>query len=74
MENWWVYILKWKRYYVGYTWDLGKRLIEHRKWTTKTTRELWDWELVKFIECKTKTEAIILEREIKRSWHIERYL
>lgn len=74
MWKWWVYILKWKRYYVGYTGDLGKRLREHKKSTTKTTREIWERELVKFIECESKTKAISLEREIKRSWHIERYI
>lgn len=74
MEKRWVYILKWKRYYVWYTGDLEKRLKEHRKWTTKTTRELWERELVKFIECESKIQAISLERKIKRSWHIERYI
>jgi len=70
MEERWVYILKWKKYYVWYTWDLEKRLREHRKWTTKTTREIWDWELMRFIECTTKSEAISLERKIKRSKYI----
>ena len=74
MEKRWVYILKWKRYYVGYTWDLEKRLKEHKRWTTKTTRELWDWKLINFIECESKSEAISLERKIKKSWHIERYV
>ena len=72
MKQYWVYILKWKRYYVWYTGDLELRLKEHRKWTTKTTRELWDWKLVKFIECENKTDAIKLERKIKKSGHIER--
>lgn len=73
MENRWVYILKWKRYYVWYTGDLDKRLKEHKKWTTKTTKDLWNWEMVRFIKCNNKTEAIKLERKIKRWWHIERW-
>ena len=35
-----VYILKGKRYYVGYTGDLQRRLEEHKRGQTKTTREL----------------------------------
>ncbi len=74
MKTRWVYILKGKRYYVWYTWNLKLRLEDHKKWTTKTTRELWDWEFVKFIECRNKTEAIKLEKNIKRWWHIERWV
>jgi len=62
-----VYILKGKRFYVGYTGNLQRRLEEHKRGQTKTTRELGLWELVKVIPCVTKTEAIILERKIKRS-------
>ena len=69
-----VYILKGKRYYVGYTVDLQRRLEEHKRGQTKTTRELWEWELVKVIPCSSKTEAISLERKIKRGGHIERRL
>ncbi|MBB1543164.1 GIY-YIG nuclease family protein [Candidatus Gracilibacteria bacterium] len=69
-----VYILKGKRYYVGYTGDLQRRLEEHKRGQTKTTRELGEWELVKVIPCSSKTEAISLERKIKRGGHIERRL
>ncbi|HRX64091.1 MAG TPA: GIY-YIG nuclease family protein [Candidatus Absconditabacterales bacterium] len=69
-----VYILKGTRYYVGYTGNLELRLKEHNKGTTKTTRDLGDWQFVKFIECKNKTEAIKLERKIKRGGHIERWI
>lgn len=69
-----VYILKGKRYYVGYTSDLQRRLEGHKRGQTKTTREIGAWELVKVISCASKTEAIILERKIKRSEHVERWL
>ena len=69
-----VYILKGKRYYVGYTGDLQRRLEEHKRGQTKTTREIGAWELVKVIPCATKREAITLERKIKRSGHVERRL
>ena len=61
-----VYILKGERYYVGYTGNLQRRLEEHKRGQTKTTREIGVWELVKVIPCANKTEAIILERKIKR--------
>ena len=69
-----VYILKGKRYYVGYTGNLQRRLEKHKRGQTKTTREIGAWELVKVIPCATKTEAITLERKIKRSGHVERWL
>ena len=69
-----VYILKGKRYYVGYTGNLQRRLEEHKRGQTKRTKELGAWELVKVIPCATKTEAIILERKIKRGGHVERWL
>ena len=69
-----VYILKGKRYYVGYTSDLQRRLEEHKRGKTKTTKELGAWELVKVIPYATKTEAITLERKIERSGHVERWL
>ena len=69
-----VYILKGKRYYVGYTGNLQGRLEEHKRGQTKTTREIGAWELVKVTPCASKTEAITLERKIKRGGHVERWL
>ena len=69
-----VYILKGERYYVGYTGNLQRRLEEHKRGQIKTTREIGAWELVKVIPCATKTEAITLERKIKRGGHVERWL
>lgn len=74
MEKYFVYILKWKKYYVWYTSDVEKRLLEHKRWTSKTTKELWEWDLIKVIECESKTDAIKLERKIKRWGHIERWI
>lgn len=69
-----VYILKGERYYVGYTGNLQRRLEEHKRGQTKPTKELGIWELVKVISCANKTEVITLERKIKRSGHVERWL
>ena len=74
MDTYFVYILKWKKYYVWYTSDIEKRLFEHKKCTTKTTKELWEWSLAKVIECESKTDAIKLERKIKRWGHIKRWI
>ncbi|HPC34595.1 MAG TPA: GIY-YIG nuclease family protein, partial [Candidatus Absconditabacterales bacterium] len=74
MGKFFVYILKGKKHYVGYTSNLENRLLEHRKGTTKTTRELGEWNLIKVIECDSKTDAIRLERKIKKGGHIERWV
>jgi putative endonuclease len=69
-----VYILKWEKYYCGYTNDIKNRIIQHKNWETYTTKRIWDFELLGFFVCKTKTEATQLERKIKKSGHIERFL
>jgi predicted GIY-YIG superfamily endonuclease len=69
-----IYILKWSKYYCGYTNDIDRRIFEHQEWKTYTTQRIWDFTLLGFFILKTKQEAISLEREIKKSWHIERYI
>ena len=71
-----VYILHWTngRYYVWYTWNLERRLNEHLRWNTKSTRWMWDKQLEWYFIKQTKTEAILLEKQIKNSWHISRWL
>ncbi len=69
-----VYILKGTRYYVGSTNDLERRLDQHRRGHTATTKRIGDWQLATFIPCETIEEARQLERKIKRSKNIERWL
>ena len=69
-----VYILGGKRYYVGSTNDLDRRLEEHRMGHTHTTIRIGEWELKKFIPCSTLEEARTLENAIKRSKNISRWL
>jgi predicted GIY-YIG superfamily endonuclease len=69
-----VYILKGSRYYVGSTNDLNRRLIEHKRGQTETTKRIGKWDLVEFLPCTTLDEARILERKIKRSKNVQRWL
>ena len=69
-----VYILSGTRYYVGSTSDLDRRLIEHQIGTTHTTKRIGAWSLVRFIPCQTLQEARTLERAIKKSKHIARWV
>lgn len=69
------YILKWeKKYYVGYTWDIDRRIKEHKnKSNVKYTSKIGNVELLGYFQYETKTEAIIQEKKIKKSWHIVKY-
>lgn len=67
-----VYILQWaKNYYIGYTSNLKLRYEQHLSWTTPTTSKMKDLHIVGYFEKQTKTEAIKLERMIKRNGHID---
>ena len=56
------------KYYVGETHDITERLLRHNNHTydnsfTKITN---DWEVVLSFECLNKSEALYIERFIKR--------
>ncbi len=64
-----VYILyseKRSRYYVGQTTDIVKRLKRHNLGVVPSTKGGTPWELVLQIEVTSRSEAIILERRIKK--------
>ncbi|MCX6824208.1 MAG: GIY-YIG nuclease family protein [candidate division SR1 bacterium] len=69
-----VYILKGDKYYCGYTNDIDRRIFEHQEGKTYTTQRIGEFKLLGFFIIRTKSEAIKLEREIKKSGHIERYI
>ncbi len=70
-----VYILKWiNRHYIGYTNDLKRRLAEHKRWDTITTKVLWAKTLLWYFEKETKEEAQKLEKMIKRDGHIQHWI
>ena len=66
-----VYILKWDKYYIGYTWNLEHRMFQHFNWLCKTTEKLNVVKLVWYFQKDTKEDALKLEKMIKRDWHIE---
>jgi len=72
IDMYYVYILKWKKYYCWYTNDLKRRLQEHKRGKTITTKVLQVDILVGYYIVNTKEEAEKLERIIKDSGHIER--
>ena len=65
----WVYILRSDsgRHYIGSTTDLERRLAEHRRGHTHTTKRLGgELEHAATLELPTLAEARALERELKR--------
>ena len=64
-----VYILyseKRSRYYVGQTADIEKRLKRHNLGFVPSTKSGTPWKLVLQIEVLSRSEAIVLERRIKK--------
>ena len=64
-----VYILQSKKnnkYYIGYTTDIQNRLRQHNSGSNKSTKSGIPWKLVKQENFKTKREAWLRERQIKR--------
>ncbi len=64
-----VYILlseKSSRYYVGQTADIGKRLKKHNNCRVPSTKFGVPWKLIKLFEVKDRSEALKLERIIKK--------
>ena len=64
----WVYMLRGSsgRHYIGSTTDLSRRLEEHRRGHTHTTKRLGDnLEIAAALEVPALREARALERELK---------
>jgi putative endonuclease len=64
-----VYILyseKHSRYYVGQTANIDRRLKRHNLGIVPSTKSGVPWELVLQIEVLSRSEAMVLERKIKR--------
>ncbi len=51
--------------YIGHTSDLKKRLYDHQTKSTKTTKGFDQFELVYYEACRSKTDAIRRERQLK---------
>ncbi|MCM4153386.1 excinuclease ABC subunit C [Arenibacter sp. N53] len=64
-----VYILyseKRSRYYVGQTSDIGNRLKRHNQGVVPSTKSGTPWKLVLQLAVLSRSEALILERRIKK--------
>ena len=64
-----VYILfsdKSSKYYVGQTADIEKRLKRHNQGKVKSTKHGVPWRLILQFEVDTRSEAMILEKTIKK--------
>ena len=64
-----VYILfskKRSRYYVGQTADIDKRLERHNASGVPSTKGGIPWKLIKLFKVADRTQAIKLERKIKK--------
>jgi putative endonuclease len=64
-----VYILlseKSGRYYTGQTHDLIKRLLEHNGEDAGHTLKEQPWKIVWYTKLPTRSDAVILERKIKK--------
>ena len=64
-----VYILyseKRSRYYVGQTADIDKRLKRHNQGNVKSTKSGIPWKLVLQLQVSSRSEAMILEKKIKK--------
>jgi putative endonuclease len=60
-------------YYAGHTDNIEKRLATHNKGGKKYTTKGVPWSLVRSYNCTDRSEAILLERRIKKRG-IKRYL
>ena len=64
-----VYILysnKLEKYYVGSTSNLEDRLRRHNTGQGNFTKKGIPWEVIHKIECDTRSEAVELEKKIKK--------
>ena len=64
-----VYILKstkTQKLYLGYTTDLRKRLAEHNARQSKATKVYAPFELVYYEAYRSKKDALLRERQLKR--------
>ncbi|MBW7913678.1 MAG: GIY-YIG nuclease family protein [Taibaiella sp.] len=62
-----------QKYYAGIADNVLKRLDEHNRGKGKYTSKGVPWQLVTTIECKSRSEAMALEKKIKKRG-IKRYL
>jgi len=76
MMNYFTYILfsrTFGKFYVGHTQNLIQRMDEHNNGEGKFTKRGVPWDLVKYFELSSRSEAMRLENTIKKRG-IKRFL
>jgi putative endonuclease len=66
--KWYLYILKSKdrdKIYIGSTCDIGRRLADHNRGNTPSTKRFVPWSVAYVEEYSTKKEARTRERQVK---------
>jgi len=61
-----LYSVKWTKFYVGISNDIDDRLKRHNKGQRLSTKGGLPWELVHVITCEDKSVAMLLEIKIKK--------
>lgn len=69
-----VYILKWTKYYCGCTNNLERRMKEHINWEVRTTKILKINVLIWYYETDNDKDWFELERRIKKSKNIKKWI
>ena len=70
-----VYILQGdNKHYIWSTKDIVNRLEKHRRGHTQTTKSMGHLHLIWYFEKQTKSEALHLEKMIKKDGHILHWL
>lgn len=73
--KYYVYIIQWEtNHYIWYTSDLENRFKQHQNWEVQTTSKMWKLNLLWYFVKDNKTEALKLERMIKRNGHIQYWI
>ncbi len=68
--KWRVYYLyseKLRKYYIGKTNDLSRRLNDHNRGKEKFTKKGIPWKLIGFINCDNNLESTRLETKLKKA-------
>jgi putative endonuclease len=68
-----LYSEKQQQYYCGQSNNLFYRLTQHNSGETLSIKHGISWNLAGYLECKPRSECILLERQIKKRG-IERWL
>jgi len=56
---------KYNKFYIGYTADLKRRLIEHKAGKVYTSYRMGDWKLIYYEACLSKKDAERREDQLK---------